>query len=142
MRNNSMARILIADSDLAARESIARAIARIGCVRVDLASDGNEALHRLASKFGRYDLAILDLMLPELSGLDVLRNVTRKGIRTDVVIVTPHLGSARSAVACLQAGAVDYILKPMQMDVFAKAMQSLLDKKVNPDSPAEARNSI
>ena len=128
-----MARILIADGDPAARQSIAQAIARVGSARVDLAADGNEALQRLASGSGRYDLAILDLMLPGLSGLDVLRYVTRMGILTDVVIITPRVGSARSAVECLKAGAVDYIEKPIQIDVFAKAMQSLLDRKSNPE---------
>lgn len=66
----------------------------------------------------RFDAIILDLMLPEMPGLDVLRELRRQGIRTPVILVTA-LGSVDERVAGLNAGADDYVVKPF---AFAEVM--------------------
>lgn len=59
----------------------------------------------------KYDVIVLDLMLPDLGGLDLLRALRREGIRTPVLILSA-LGSVEERVAGLNAGADDYLVKP------------------------------
>lgn len=66
----------------------------------------------------RFDAIVLDLMLPEMPGLDVLRELRKQGIRTPVILLTA-LGSVDERVAGLNAGADDYVVKPF---AFAEVM--------------------
>jgi DNA-binding response OmpR family regulator len=81
--------------------------------RVDVAFDGREGLLRAGS--GAYDLVVLDVLLPELSGLDVARRLRQRRVRTPILMLT-----ARDAVADrvrgLDAGADDYLVKPFALE--------------------------
>jgi DNA-binding response OmpR family regulator len=81
--------------------------------RVDVAHDGTEGLLRAGS--GAYDLVVLDVLLPELNGLDVARRLRRQRVRTPILMLT-----ARDAVADrvrgLDAGADDYLIKPFALE--------------------------
>ena len=80
------------------------------------AKQGDKGLNLATSQ--RFDTIVLDLMLPEMSGLDVLREIRRQGIRTPVILLTA-LGSIEERVAGLNAGADDYVVKPF---AFAEVM--------------------
>ncbi|HET6882713.1 MAG TPA: response regulator transcription factor [Pirellulales bacterium] len=81
-----------------------------------LAKQGDKGLGLATSQ--RFDAILLDLMLPEMPGLDVLRELRRQGIRTPVILLTA-LGSVEERVAGLNAGADDYVVKPF---AFAEVM--------------------
>ena len=71
--------------------------------------DGTRGLEQ--SQTQQFDAIILDIMLPEMSGLDVLRALRARGVKTPVILLTA-LGSVEERVAGLNAGADDYLVKP------------------------------
>jgi DNA-binding response OmpR family regulator len=81
---------------------------------VDLAFDGEEGLDLASSE--SFDVIVLDLMLPKISGLELLSVLRKKGIHTPVLVLTAK-GATDDKVECLNAGADDYLIKPF---VFAE----------------------
>jgi DNA-binding NtrC family response regulator len=82
---------------------------------------------------GRYDIVFLDLKMPGLSGLDVLKNIKKHAKETLVVIMTAF-GSIESAVQAMRIGAYDYVIKPISLDQIelllkrVQERQSLIDE--------------
>src|SRR5258706_974569 len=89
----------------------------------DVASDGEEALRMALDQ--PYDAIVLDLSLPKIDGLDVLRQVRAKNIATPVLVLTAR-GSTPDKVAGLDAGADDYLTKPFVFEELAARLRSLL----------------
>ncbi len=106
-------RILVADDEESMRWVLSKALRKKGYT-VDLARDGEEALRLIQSQ--SYDLAILDIKMPGISGLDLLDKV--REIRSDLlmVIMTAE-ASMRNAVEAMKRGAYDYLTKPFDLDV-------------------------
>jgi DNA-binding NtrC family response regulator len=104
-------RLLIAEDEPLLRVGMADALRKEGWV-VDVAEDGAEA----AALFARhlYDVVLTDLVMPRLSGLDLLRRVKALQPDTIVVVVTAY-GSVEDAVAAMREGAADFIAKPFSM---------------------------
>lgn len=93
---------------------------------VEVARDGRKALDMLCA--GRFDLALLDVYLPHLNGLEVLQAMRQKGIQTDVLMVTGY-GFTELAVQAMKAGARDYIEKPMGPDELIPAVRQQLERR-------------
>lgn len=81
--------------------------------RTEIAHNGKEALNRLEEQ--TWDLVLLDIMLPELSGLEVLRRMRKKEDYTPVILLTAR-DQVHDKVSGLDLGANDYITKPFQME--------------------------
>ena len=79
---------------------------------VEHSADGESALERAAS--GGFDLVLLDVMLPRMNGLDVLRELRRRGVETPVIVLTAR-GQLVDKVVGLKLGADDYVTKPFEM---------------------------
>lgn len=94
---------------------------------VFLANNGQEALQMLLAH--RIDVAVVDLRMPGLSGFDVLEQAYYQGVTTHVFILTAF-GSVPDAVKAMQLGAVDYILKPVQKDLFIEKIKSQIEKRI------------
>jgi len=93
---------------------------------VDVAVDGEEGL---ALAFANeYDLIILDVMLPGITGIDVCRQVRKKNIQTPVMMLTAK-DSVRDKVSGLECGADDYLTKPFAFDEFIARVRALLRRK-------------
>ncbi|MBA4386872.1 MAG: DNA-binding response regulator [Verrucomicrobia bacterium] len=90
---------------------------------VDHAADGNEA--RTMALHTEYDAIILDLMLPGISGMEVLRSMRIAGIRAPVLILTAR-SSIGDKVEGLDAGADDYLTKPFSFDELLARLRALL----------------
>jgi len=82
-------------------------------IDVDTASSGDEALAMLSS--GDFDVVILDVRMPGLDGIAVLKEIRRRFRDTEVIMLTGH-GSMQSGIDGISHGAYDYILKPFSID--------------------------
>jgi two-component system response regulator RegX3 len=110
MRTEGAARILVVEDEEALAESVRYNLEREGYV-VTVASDGRRAIERFHAETP--SLVILDLMLPELSGLDVCRMI-RAGSEVPIIMVTAK-DSEADKVAGLELGADDYVTKPFSV---------------------------
>ena len=90
---------------------------------VDVYYEGEEGLVMALDE--PYDLLIIDLGLPGKGGLDIVKEVRKKGIHTPIIILTAK-GSTTDKVAGLDAGADDYMLKPFAMDEIMARVRALL----------------
>jgi DNA-binding NtrC family response regulator len=100
--------ILVIDDEADIRESLETLLTLEGYA-VDLAPNGGEGLRALDSR--SYDLVLLDLMMPDRSGMDVLHEVREGDQETPIFLITAF-GSVEAAVEALKAGANDYFSKP------------------------------
>jgi two-component system response regulator MprA len=115
-------RILVVDDEPAVRDALRRALALEG-YRVDLAGDGVEALQRLSHS--PPDAMVLDLLMPEIDGLEVCRRLREAGDRTPVLVLTARDGVS-DRVAGLDAGADDYLIKPFALEELLARLRALL----------------
>jgi two-component system nitrogen regulation response regulator GlnG len=106
-------RILVADDEESMRWVLSRALKKKGFT-VDLARDGDEALRHIQNN--AYEMAILDIKMPGLSGLELLDRVRELKSDLLVVIMTAE-ASMKNAVEAMKRGAYDYITKPFDLDV-------------------------
>src|ERR1035437_5910251 len=83
--------------------------------RVETASCGNDGLEMLAK--GQYSLVITDLVMPDISGLEILSRVRESHPTVDVIMVTGN-ANLESAIYALKNGARDYLVKPVNPDEF------------------------
>jgi len=113
-------RVLIVDDEPLARTALAQILAaRPDVERFDSASDAIEALERLSKH--SYDVMLLDISMPELSGLELLGRLQQYGRPLpSVVLVTAH---AQHAVAAFEKHAVDYVLKPFSSERVNQALE-------------------
>jgi two-component system response regulator MprA len=128
-----MSRLLIAEDDRGVRESLARALQYEG-YEVVVAADGREAMQ--VARLGSIDALVLDVMMPELDGLEVARKLRLEGNRIPILMLTArHEISDR--VAGLEAGADDYLVKPFALDELLARLKALLRRSSL--SPPETR---
>jgi two-component system alkaline phosphatase synthesis response regulator PhoP len=90
---------------------------------VETAADGETVLVRAASD--PFDLIVLDVMLPRMSGLEVCRGLRERGVNTPVLMLTA-CGQVRERVAGLKSGADDYLPKPFEMAELLARVEALL----------------
>jgi DNA-binding response OmpR family regulator len=115
------ARVLVVDDEPMVREVVVRYLERDG-YRVDAAADAAGALELVAARHPH--LVVLDLMLPDASGLDVLRELRRAG-DTPVIVLTAR-GDEGDRVLGLELGADDYVVKPFSPRELTARVASVL----------------
>jgi DNA-binding NtrC family response regulator len=119
--------ILVVDDELGPRESL-RMILR-PLFEVKTASNGQEALQCLQQE--KIDLITLDLKMPGLSGLDVLREIKKMNVEAAVIIITAY-GTLTNAHEAIRYGAVDFISKPYNAtDILSVVRRTVEQKKYN-----------
>ena len=124
-------RVLLVEDEADLARGIARGLVDARCA-VDIASDGEDALARATG--GPYDVIVLDLMLPKMSGWSVLDALRQSGSRTPILILT-----ARDAVADrvrgLNQGADDYLTKPFALEELVARLHALVRRAAPEPSP-------
>jgi two-component system response regulator QseB len=115
-------RLLLIEDDVPLGEGIHQALIREGYT-VDWVKDGAGALHALLSE--AFDVAILDLGLPKMDGLTVLRRLRESGSALPVLILTARDGT-EDRIAGLDAGADDYLIKPFDLAELKARLRALL----------------
>jgi DNA-binding response OmpR family regulator len=93
---------------------------------VDVAEDGEEGNFKVRS--ANYDVVILDLMLPKIDGLKLLKSWRQDGIKTHVLILTAR-DSIENMVEGLDVGADDYLTKPFQLEVLLARVRALIRRQ-------------
>lgn len=121
-------RVLVADDDRAIRESLARALELDG-YEVELASDGAAALATIRA--ARPDVAIVDVMMPNIDGLTLCRVLRAERDRLPILMLTARTETS-DRVAGLDAGADDYLPKPFELDELLARLRALL-RRSRPD---------
>lgn len=104
---------------------------------IDLAVDGEEGVSLAFAN--EYDLMILDIMLPGLSGLEICKQIRKKNIQTPVMMLTAK-DAVNDKVAGLDCGADDYMTKPFSFEEFLARIRALLRRKQ--DSLVELRYGV
>ena len=89
-------------------------------IEVDSALNGEEALARLVEK--DFEVVILDVMMPGLGGLEVLRQIKLIHPNTQVILLTGH-GSTREGIEGMRLGAFDYLIKPVDIEEMLAKMK-------------------
>jgi len=119
------ARVLIVDDDAASRRLLEVRLRALGC-DVAMASDGREALAAVHHEAPA--LMLLDLQMPRMAGMDLLRALRRDGFDLPVIVVTAH-GSIETAVEAMKEGAHDFIPKPFDPKHLEIVVRKALERK-------------
>src|SRR5947208_10203863 len=116
------ARILVVDDEALIRDTLAEYLTQEGFA-VDACASGEEALERAAER--RYDVALCDVQLPGIDGIELLERLLKLSPQTFVLLVTAY-ATVESAVEAFQRGAHDYLMKPILLhEVLAKVRRLL-----------------
>ncbi len=118
-------RVLVVEDSRRLRESLADGLSAAGYA-VDTVGDGREGL--IHARTTEYDLIVLDLMLPELDGLDLLRRL-REANGTAPVLVVSARDRVEHRVEGLRAGADDYLVKPFSFDELLARIEALCRRR-------------
>jgi two-component system, NtrC family, response regulator AtoC len=117
-------KILIVDDESSNRKILAQELAHLGYA-TETARDGGEALKKAESS--RPDLVILDYMMPQMSGLEVLKELRKRENDTPVVVITAY-GTMERAVQAMKEGAYDFITRPFEPDHIALVVEKALER--------------
>jgi DNA-binding response OmpR family regulator len=129
---NGSTRILLVDDEQSVQTLLSYPLRKDG-YHVTSALDGREALERFTE--ARFDLVILDLMLPKLDGVEVCRQM-RRNSQVPIIMLTAK-GSETDKVAGLEVGADDYITKPFSMREFRSRVKAALRRSRMVAEPPE-----
>ena len=132
------ARILVADDEPSMRWLLERVLGQAGH-SVTVVEDGAGALARAGAE--PYDLAFVDVRMPDVDGLEVLSRLRTSAPDTAVIVMTAH-GSVRSAVEAMQRGAYDYLTKPFDNDEVRLLAERALSARALAREVVELRTGI
>jgi DNA-binding response OmpR family regulator len=131
-------RLLLVEDDATLRQALAFNLTREG-YEVATAADGESALE--AGRADRLDLILLDVMLPGMSGVEVLRVLRGEGVTTPVIILSAK-GDEIDRVVGLKVGADDYVAKPFSRPELLARIEAVLRRQRREPEPAEARQEL
>ena len=117
--------ILFVDDDQQILEIVSTYLSRFGYV-VDTVNNGPAAIEKIHQR--DYAVVFTDLIMPEISGLDLLKSVKRSNPATEVVIVTGY-GTIESAIEALKLGGYDYLQKPINFERLKILIERILEKR-------------
>lgn len=119
-------RVLVVEDEPRLAANVARSLRESAGYAVDVAADGEQGLYLAGSaEAGGYDLIVLDLMLPRVGGLELLRRHRAAGARTPVLVLSAR-DDKDSVVELLNAGADDYVAKPFDLGELLARSKALI----------------
>src|SRR5574342_1114186 len=130
--------LLIVDDDDALRGLLARELSRSGH-QVAEAADAAQCFSRVQER--EPDVALLDLMLPDSSGIDVLRSLREQRPALQVVVLTAH-GTIDTALAAMKLGAYDYLRKPCHLQELEITLQRAHERRRLGEENARLRDGL
>lgn len=119
--------VLVVDDEQVIRDVLSEFLSAEG-YEVFVAHSAQEANSKLDENRDQIDLILLDLMMPDVGGLECLQGLRNKGIQIPVIIITgfPSIETCRSA---FKMGVADYIVKPFKVDDLLKIIRELLEER-------------
>jgi two-component system OmpR family response regulator len=125
-------KVLIVDDDVRTAAFILKGLRQAGFV-VDHEADGQDALHRALAE--PYDAAVIDIMLPSLDGLSLVRELRQRKVRLPVLILSAK-GSVQDRVQGLSDGGDDYLTKPFAFSELLARLHALIRRAQGISEPA------
>ena len=120
--------LLVVDDNEDNRYTLVQRLRRLSYTNVTTAADGRDALARLSA--GEFDLVLLDVMMPELNGYEVLERMRADERLRDVpVIMISAVDQVESVVRCIELGAADYLSKPFDPVLLRARVAACLERK-------------
>jgi class 3 adenylate cyclase len=130
------ARLLVVDDNEDNRYTLTRRLQREGYTDVVVAEDGRRALELVRAQ--QFDLVLLDIMMPELNGYQVLEELKKDEVLRHIpVIMISSLDELDSVIRCIELGAEDYLAKPFNPTLLRARIGACLEKKRLHDELAE-----
>ncbi|MEP6702513.1 MAG: fused response regulator/phosphatase, partial [Betaproteobacteria bacterium] len=124
----STAAVLVVDDVEDNREVLAARLTALGIADITMAADGNEALALIGAR--SFDLVLLDLMMPNVSGIQVLEALRDQGrLESLPVIMVSASSEMAGVVRCVELGAEDYLTKPINATLLRARIRATLEKK-------------
>jgi DNA-binding NtrC family response regulator len=117
--------ILFVDDDHQILEIVTAYLNRFG-FSVDTVDSGTEAMRRVTEK--EYAIVFTDLIMPEISGLDLLKTIKKTSPSTEVIIITGY-GTIESAIEALKLGGYDYLQKPINFERLKILIERIIEKR-------------
>jgi two-component system, OmpR family, response regulator PhoP len=125
-------RILLVEDEAPLRETLGARLKREGYA-VDLAQDGEEGLY--LGREVHFDVAVIDLGLPKMSGMDLVRSLRSEGKKFPILILTAR-SSWQDKVEGLKSGADDYLVKPFHVEELLARLNALLRRAAGWSKPS------
>jgi DNA-binding response OmpR family regulator len=135
---SSPGNVLIIDDEDSLRYTLTRVLRATGC-QVSSAADGPEGLQMINNV--AFDLIYLDIRLPGMNGLEILQNIRKNHPDLPVILFTAH-ASLQSALEAIRLGATDYLVKPIDPDVFVARTRVILEEQVVERRKRQLRDQI
>ena len=130
--------VLIIDDEDSLRYTLTRVLKAAGC-EVSGAADGAEALRLIDNV--HFDLVYLDIRLPGMSGLEILQSIRRSYAGLPVILFTAH-ATLQSALEAIRLGATDYLVKPIDPEVFVARTRVILEEQAIEKRKREIQEQI
>ena len=124
--------ILLVDDEANVRTVFSDVLKRAG-YRVKAVENGHKAVKEVEEK--TYNLALVDLRMPKMDGIEVLENIKKRKPEIPVIIYTGY-GSVTTAVEAMRKGASDYLNKPFSPEELKLAIKKVLEQKGNTPQPS------
>ena len=131
-------RVLLVEDDPQLGDGLSVGLRQAGFA-VDWLQDGRAADHALQSE--SFDLVVLDLGLPGIDGMQVLQAARQRGLRAPVLVLTAR-DATGDKIAGLDAGADDYLVKPVDLDELAARLRALLRRSAGRAAPVLQRGDL
>ena len=130
--------IHIIDDEPVIRDVLAQLLTSEG-YEVEISSSGEEALEKFPSQ--SFDVILLDLLMPGMDGIEVLRRIRRVDPLATVIIITAY-GSVESAIEAMKIGAHDYVQKPFKHDDLLLVLEKALERKRLQDENVRLKDEL
>ena len=126
MANDKMIRLLMVDDEIKFLETITKRL-KLKLFEITSATNGNEAIE--AAKKGRFDVAVIDLQMPGIDGVQVLEILKKTHKYLEVIILSGH-ATIETAVTCTKLGAFKILEKPCDFDKLVDAIKEAYEKRL------------
>jgi len=127
-------KILVVDDEESVRWVIGKCLEKAD-YKVDYGVNGSQALDKVSAEY--FSLIILDITMPDISGLEVLHDIRSRGIDVPVIIITAQ-NTVKNAIDAMKEGAFDYVAKPFDLD----EVKLTVDRAINSYENAKKVDSL
>lgn len=117
--------ILLVDDEIEFVSTLAERL-RMRGFEADISTNGAEAMDKFNN--ADFDVVVLDIFMPGMSGLDVLKEIKKINLETPIILLTGH-GGTKEGMEGMALGAYDYLMKPIDIDDLMSKINAATDKK-------------